>query len=201
MLIIWQFHKAARWHQKNIFSNWDVFAYLFTGIQANGNGIIPKTAGDVDDSQYDAFLNSQYQTKSQKRKRTSFDTSGPDEEIIAPRSKQSIASSSKQSIASGSKQFIASSSKNSISSGEALSWFRDELAVRQKILSKLEAAITLLYAEYENRLDLDSFVNAMNLVSSDERKALMFFVMKPGDKRDRWLELQLDTEFEPLVIE
>ena len=169
---------------------------MFTGTQANGGGTIPKTApvndtGDVDDSQHDAFLNSQYQSKSQKRKRVSSNAS-EDKELIAPKSKKPIASSSKQPV--------ASSSKKPRSSGEAPSQFQDELAIRQKTLSKTEQAISLLYADYEIRLDLDSFVNAMNLVG-DEHKASMFLIMKPGDKRDRWLELQLDTELIPLEVE
>lgn len=58
----------------------------------------------------------------------------------------------------------------------------------------------MLYAKYKNLLDLDSFVNAMNLVE-DEQKSSMFLIIKLGDKCDHWLELQLDTEFELLDIE
>ena len=41
----------------------------------------------------------------------------------------------------------------------------------------------------------------MNLLGGDEQKASMLFIMKPGHKRNCWLELQLNTEFEPLSVE
>ena len=60
---------------------------------------------------------------------------------------------------------IASSSMKPISAGEALSQMTEEMGKRRKMLvnqvsrrSKPEQAIALLYSDYENRLDLDSFV-------------------------------------------
>lgn len=84
----------------------------------------------------------------------------------------------------------------------------EEMAKRQKIhvgnktpsRSKLEQAIILLYSAYETRLDLDSFVKAVDLLEN-ESKASVFLVLKPGDKRDRWLELHVGTELEPLDTE
>lgn len=70
-----------------------------------------------------------------------------------------------------------------VSSEEAFFWFKNKLAIWQKTLLKLNQAINLLYANYENQLNLDSFVNAMNLFGN-KQKASMFLVMKPGDKRD-----------------
>ena len=83
---------------------------------------------------------------------------------------------------------------------KTLSQLQNELTLQQKALSKLNQAITLLYFSYENWLDIDSLVNVMNLVSS-ERKALMFFIIKSGDKHGCWLELELDTKFKLLEIE
>lgn len=83
----------------------------------------------------------------------------------------------------------------------------EEMAKRRKIQvnqvpsrSKPERAVALLYSDYETRLDLDSFVKAMDLVE-DESKASLFLVMKPGDKRDRWLELHVGTELRSLNTE
>ena len=167
---------------------------LFSATQANGDGTIPKTANnEVSLSKYDDFLNSSYQTKSQKRKQASFNTSQDHKVIIKlSRSKQPIASSFKQSATTPSQD-------TSITTGKTLSQLKNELALQQNASSKLDQAITLLYSNYENQLDLDSFVNAMNLVSS-ERNASMFFIMKLRDKRDCWLELklELDTKLEPL---
>lgn len=102
---------------------------------------------------------------------------------------------------------IASSSKKPMSTGEALSQLKNEMEKMRKMRvnqvlsrSKPEQAIALLYSDYDNRLDLDSFVKAMDLVEN-ESKASIFLVMKPGDKRDRWLELHLHTELEPLNTE
>ena len=131
----------------------------------------------MDVFQYDVFL--QYQQKSQKLKRVSPDIA--EEENV-----------------------IASSSKKPRSTGEALFQMTKEMKKRREMLvnqvpsgSKPEQAIALLYFDYEKRLHLDSFVKAMDLVEN-ESKASIFLVMKPENKRDRWLELHLDTELEPL---
>ena len=151
---------------------------LFSATQANDDGIILKTANNkVSLSEYNDFLNSFYQTKSQKRKQVSSNTSQDNEVIIkTSRFKQPIASSSKQPATTPSQD-------TSMTTGKALSQLKDKLALRPKTPFKLDKKITLLYSDYENQLDLDSFINAMNLVSS-ERKASIFFIMKPGDKHD-----------------
>ena len=162
----------------------------------------------MDESEYETFFNSNYQSKSQKRKRVSIDKTLRDDEIITSKckqfvafsSKQWITSSSKQSVVSSSKQPVASSSGVSVTSREALFQFKDELAIQQKAPPKLDQAIHLLYANYESWLDFNSFVHAMNLFT-DEQKASMFLVMKPGNKNDWWLKLQLDIELDPLNIE
>lgn len=188
---------------------------MFTGTQANGDKTIPKTAGNIDEKDYNKFLNSNYQSKPHKRKRVSTDVSNNDKVVafkrkqpISSSSKQPVVSSSKQPATSSSKQPVTSSSKQSIVSGlgifvlsgKALSQFKNELAIWQKALSKLDQAICLLYVDYKNWLDLDSFVEAMNLFK-DEKKTSMFLVMKSGDKRDQWLELQIDTEIDSLDVE
>ena len=126
----------------------------------------------MDVPQYDTVLNSQYQQKSRKRKEVSVDT---------PRDKK----------------VVTSSSKTSISTGEALSQMTSEMEKRRKMVSKSEQAIALLYSDYEKRLDLDSFVKAINLVENDS-KASILLTLKSGDIRDRWLELHLATEVELL---
>ena len=118
---------------------------LFSATQANSDGTIPKTANiKVSLSKYDDFLNSSYQTKSQKRKRASSNTSQDDEVIIKTfRYKQLIAFSSKQPATTPSQD-------TSMTTGKALSQLKDELALRRNAPSKLDQAITLLYSNYEN---------------------------------------------------
>lgn len=84
----------------------------------------------------------------------------------------------------------------------------EEMAKRRKVAvnglaptcSKAERAVTLLYSDYETRLDDDSFVRAIDFVEN-ESKASIFLVMKPGNKRDRWLGLHINVELEPIITE
>ena len=65
----------------------------------------------------------------------------------------------------------------------------------------MKQAIGLLYADYKNRLNLDSFFEAMNMVGGNEQKASIFLAMKLENRQDCWFELQLDTKLELLDIE
>lgn len=73
----------------------------------------------------------------------------------------------------------------------------EELAKKRKERSKPEIAIALLYSQYEVWLGEDSFLDAINLVE-DEVKATVFTAMRPGSKRDRWLETHINADLEPL---
>jgi hypothetical protein len=74
-------------------------------------------------------------------------------------------------------------------SREAKQEFRDQKIVQEK-------AIDILYKDYENRLDNDAFVEAINVLES-ESKARIFTRLKADEKRDRWLEVAISTELLP----
>jgi hypothetical protein len=54
----------------------------------------------------------------------------------------------------------------------------------------------LLKSAYGNRIDLIEFINASTFFK-DERKAGNFLVITDLQRRDRWLEIQLQIELKP----
>jgi hypothetical protein len=55
-----------------------------------------------------------------------------------------------------------------------------------------ERAIEILYSTYENRMDDLTFIEALNFFTSE--KARLFLRIRPGPKRDLWLERALGIE-------
>ena len=134
---------------------------------------------NIDSVRHNGLLNSQPQPKSLKRKSGRSD--GHDDEQASAKPKETISTDKEYSLML---ELLANRRKTQVHPSR----------------SKQEMAVALLYSDYEARLDIDSFVEAINLIEN-ESKATIFTSMRPGDKRDRWLELQIGTVLEPLDID
>lgn len=79
-----------------------------------------------------------------------------------------------------------------ISSGKAIAQALLEIKDTAQVLgtSKTEHAVAILQKEYEDTMEMDDLIQAINLFENI-RKAEIFITMNPGKLRDAWLEKEL----------
>jgi len=85
--------------------------------------------------------------------------------------------------------------------GQAIAGMAKELRLSRESNRELagtpqERAMELLNKEYDDRLDDEAFLEAVDLFESDA-KARAFITLKPGHRRDRWLEIAISKELLP----
>ncbi|RPB12421.1 hypothetical protein P167DRAFT_574475 [Morchella conica CCBAS932] len=79
-----------------------------------------------------------------------------------------------------------------ISSGKAIAQALLEIKDTAQVLcmSKTEHAVAILQKEYEDTMEMDDLIQAINLFENI-RKVEIFITMNPGKLRDAWLEKEL----------
>jgi hypothetical protein len=180
------------WHKTHIMPHRDLLSEILHEAQATGKAAV--SSNDLDGSTVlidPRLLTEDAATRSPSISSTSTSKPKP----AYNRSKKRV----KADISDDEDQGTRAPPAKKVDLGYAISGLKEEMALGRKMReerkSDQEKAVQLLEKAYGNRLNTMVFIAACTFFE-DEHKARSFLAITNVERRDRWLEINLNTELD-----